>query len=297
MKKGDTMLDGNDSFAAGAAVASTRVKTWEIVIDGCVLAIDRTVKVYGTGLTVIAASLEDGRMQAQARLPQMHPKHVYVRNLADDPPSGYVAQQFDAATLEFYSTSPMDNKAQKQWDLLVQDCESLGMPFRSTGIKVIAGCHDHAFVAANRLLHRLHPAMLKMREVSSQDCVCVRAWRDAQVVRILEVFGALTEQAPAAEQEAAAVDTPCRFVGFKPSEALTTCIEQAPAAEQEAAAVDTPCQSVRVPTCADPFQVAFCKAQQNDRKCSYSPAAQVEQVCKTGCTAPTTHNDSRGENS
>lgn len=224
MKEGDTMLDGNDSFAAGAAVAAPRMRTWEIILDVHDSPVGGVIRVYGTGLMVSAETRADARMQAQARLCQMRPMDVYVRDLEAAMPSHmiYADHMIGAADLEAFTTSRLDAVNQREWNLLVMDCEAPGT-FRSTGIKVISWGRAHAFMAANRLLPRMHTDMLAVSHIEDELVGSpAEPWSPEQVMRILEVFGALApraEQAPAAEKGAAAGETPRRGFDFRPTNA------------------------------------------------------------------------------
>lgn len=208
MKKRDT-LDGNDR-TEGAAVAAPRMKTWEILLDGHDARAEGFKRLYGTGLMVSSETKADARMQGQARFCLMHPKDVYVRDIEDALPLEYTTRRWNAGELESFTISRADAAAQKQWDLLVRDLEVPGSPLRSMGIQIIASCHKHAFVAANRLLPRMHTDMHCVRQIESRSLASLASlasreepWSPEQVVRILEVFGALApivEQAPSAEQ-------------------------------------------------------------------------------------------------
>lgn len=206
-------------------MTAPRMRVWEIILDGHDSPVKGVMRVYGTGLMVVAATRADARMQAQARLCQMRPMDVYVRDLEAAMPSRdgdhmiYDDHMISAADLEAFTISRLDPANQREWDLLVMDCEAPGTPFRSTGIKVISWGHAHAFMAANRLLHRLHTDMLTVREIEDESPA--EPWSPEQVMRILEVFGELApraEQAHAAEKGAAAGEPPRR-------EGLPTCVD------------------------------------------------------------------------
>jgi len=158
----------------------TNMREWEIVLG------DRA-----TSLTVSATSKADARMQAQALLPRYYFGNVWVRDLSEPSSPELSPKPLSAADLEQYSGSLGDPKTFVEWDVLVEDCESPGMPPRPTGLQVMSNRLDDAFVKANMLLPRMHPEMLSVR--LSRNALgphLETPWSPEQAARIVEIFGA-----------------------------------------------------------------------------------------------------------
>lgn len=183
----------------------TKMREWEIVLAGEAM----------TGLTILAETEADARMQAQARLPQYYFSNVRVRDLSDPIPTHYRRAPLSEKDLARYGASLGDPAGFVVWEVFVIDCDTPAMPMRSIGLKVMSTRHDDAFIRANMLLPRMHHEMLCVRRADEPYLTaCPNPWSPEQVARIVEIFGPPTAQAPASHWEIAIRDLRAKDLSF-----------------------------------------------------------------------------------